>query len=801
VTAPDYPADWEADVLLRNGRPIHLRPIRPADGEALRVFHSALSDRTVYFRFFSAKPELTDRDVTYFTEVDHVTRVALVALDRGAIVGVGRFDALGDGQAEVAFVIRDDIQGLGLGSVLLEHLTAAARERGVRRFVAEVLPENHRMIATFREAGYEVRQRREDDVLAVSFDIEPTAGSRAVMEAREHRAEARSVHRLLHPGRIAVVGASRAPGGLGHELLRHIVEGGYRGDLVAVHPEVDEILGVRCVRALGDVGGTIDLVVVVVPAQRVAAVIEDAARAGVHGLVVVSGGFGDVGGDGPALQAALVALVHRTGMRLVGPNALGLVNTADDIRLNASLVDEMPPAGRVGFFSQSGALGGSILDRFRRRGLGLSTFVSAGNRADISGNDLLQYWEEDEATDLVMLHLETIGNARKFARIVHRLSAKKPVAMVRTGGAGQRHPLGHAVSSTMLSQRAVDGILGDCGLIVVEGIDQLIDVARIAGSQPLPTSSHVAVIGNSDALAVMAVNACERTVLTVAGEPVTFARQESSAAYEAAIRAALDDPDVGCVLVIYVPPIEDRSDRDIRETLRRCASGGVTEPGAKPIIAVMVAATGGQSPSDVPAFRDVEEALQALSAVARHADWRRGPTAVPADVSHLSDAGVGPVPRGSYSGAGASRLLESLGPVISQGGRNPRLGCRVRLFEDPLYGPIIAVGVDDPVAEALDDRAYRLAPVSAEGAQRMLSELASLDVVLREVADADRYLADLSRCISDVSALSVHHPEVIEVDARRLVLPIVASGELTSEDISVTVSEPPLNREPNARRM
>ncbi len=224
-------------------------------------------------------------------------RVALVAVDRAGIVGVGRFDALGDGSAEVAFVIRDDLQGLGLGSVLLEHLAAAARERGVRRFVAEVLPDNVRMIATFREAGYEVRQRREDDVLAVSFDIEPTASSRAVMEAREHRAEARSVHRLLHPARVAVVGASRSPGGLGHELLRHIVAGGYRGDLVAVHPEVDEIAR-RSLRASprrrrgdhrpGDRGRR--------PAERVAGVIEDAARAGVHGLVVVSGGFGDVRG-------------------------------------------------------------------------------------------------------------------------------------------------------------------------------------------------------------------------------------------------------------------------------------------------------------------------------------------------------------------------------------------------------------------------------------------------------------------------------------------------------------------------
>ncbi len=791
---------WEADVLLRNGRPVHLRPITPGDADELRTFHRSLSDRTVYFRFFSAKPELTDRDVEYFTHVDHVDRVALVALDSGSIIGVGRFDALGDGRAEVAFVIRDDLQGLGLGSVLLEHLAAAARERGVTRFVAEVLPENHRMIATFREAGFEVRQRREDDVLAVSFDIEPTANSRAVMAAREHRAEARSVHRLLHPKRVAVVGASRSPGGLGHELLRHLVAGGYRGELVAVHPEVSEIAGVRCVRQLGDVGDTIDLAVVVVPARAVSAVIADAARAGVHGLVVVSGGFGDAGGDGPELQAQLVAAVHGTGMRLVGPNALGLINTDPDIRLNASLVATMPPAGRVGFFSQSGALGGSILDRFGRAGLGLSTFVSAGNRADISGNDLLQYWEEDPHTDLVMLYLETIGNARKFARIVHRLSAKKPVVMVRTGGAGQRHPLGHAVRSTQLSQRAVDDILGDCGLIIVESIDHMIDVARIASAQPLPTASTIAVVGNSDALAVMAINGCDRSSLSVVGTPATFARQESPEAYESAIRAAFADPAVGAVLAIYVPPIEQVSAADIRATLRRCAEmhGGMAAP--KPLIAVIGGTDDRATPSDVPAFRDVEDALRALSAVARYAEWRRGPAARDAD----TDAGTPPPPlaAGVLHDAEAVRVLREAGvgialdPTQEQG----LLGLRVRLVDDPLYGAVVVVGVDDPVAEALDDRSYRLAPVSLEAAVGMLGELASLTVVTRNQPAA---VADLvgaaGRCILEISQLAVSHPEVSAVDVRHLHGD--EDGTVTAIELTVVVAESATTVEPPARRM
>jgi acyl-CoA synthetase (NDP forming)/GNAT superfamily N-acetyltransferase len=799
-----YPAGWEADVLLRDGHPVHLRPITAADGDALRAFHTSLSDRTVYFRFFSAKPALTDADVEYFTNVDYDSRVALVALDAGVMVGVGRFDALGDGRAEVAFVIRDDVQGLGLGSVLLEHLAAAARERGIRQFVAEVLPENSRMLATFREAGFDVRQRREEDVLAVRFDIEPTTSSLAVMQAREHRAEARSVHRLLHPARVAVVGASRSPGGLGHELLRHLVSGGFTGDLVAVHPEVEQIAGVRCARSLSSVGEPIDLAVVVVPADQVTSVIEDAEQAGVLGLVVVSGGFGDAGPGGLAVQAELVELVHRTGMRLVGPNALGLINTDPAVRLNASLVTHMPPAGRVGFFSQSGALGGSIIERFTKRGLGLSTFVSAGNRADISGNDLLQYWEEDPDTDLVMLYLETIGNARKFARIVHRLSLAKPVMMVRTGGAGQRHPLGHAVGSTALTQDAVEQVLRDCGLIVVDSIHHMLDVAQVAASQPLPTGTGLAIVGNSDALAVMALNACERTSASVVGQPVTFARQESAEAYVTAIRAALTDSSVHAVLAIYVPSIEHPSGEEIRTALRRCASHVEEGVARKPIIALMV---GGETtdgivaPGDVPIFHDVEDALAALDAVTRYALWRTSPSQTAITVTGGPGAAPGAVAPGpgDYAGEDAMRILPDLNVQVDLTDEIAA-GIRVHLVDDALFGPVVIVGVDDPVAELLDDRAYRLAPVSLAGARAMLADLAALSAALPSAASA----ADLERLalvVSAVSAAPSRNPAVMEIDLRGLRAESGTPDSLRVRDISVTVAGVPVMPEPFARRL
>ena len=792
-----YPLEWEADVLLRDGHPVRLRPITPEDGDALRRFHAALSAQTIYYRFFSVKPELSDKDVDYFTNVDHRSRVALVALDRDEIIGVGRFDVLGDGSAEVAFNIRDAIQGRGLGSILLEHLAAAARELGVSRFVAEVLPENSRMLATFREAGYELRQQREEDVIAVSFDIEPTDASVAVMAAREQRAEARSVRRLLQPRAVAVVGASRSPGGLGHALLQHLVDGGYTGELIAVHPEVDQITGVRCVRSLAEAGCEVDIAIVVVPAARVGGVIEDAGSADVHGLVIVSGGFGEEGPEGLAEQARIVSVAHRTGMRVVGPNALGLINTDPQIRLNASLVPRMPLAGRVGFFCQSGALGASILDRLRDRDLGLSTFVSAGNRADVSGNDLLQYWQEDDATDVVLLYLESIGNARKFARLVHRTAQTKPVVMVRTGGSGHAHPLGHAVRSTELSERAVDQILSDCGVILVDSVDELIDIGRVAASQPLPSGSAVAVVGNSDALAVLAVNAMEGTGLTIAGPPITFTRTESVAGQVDAVAAALADEAVGAVLVLHATPVEDLGDDALRRGLDGLSGGAA----GKPVVVVMSAGGGPGDPRGVPVFEDVEDAVRALSAVAWLHRWRRADALK--EMSHpVTDETFEPrrpPEPGTRDGEAAVRMLAATGLpwiTLDQDGAGS-VGLRIRLLDDPLFGPVIMVSVDDPVAEALEDHAHRLAPVSPAGARGMLESLGALPVLVQgsDSTHAER----LARAISDVSCLHVRRAGVTRADLRHVVWG--EDGDLTVGDISVTVSGSAMVADPAARRM
>jgi succinyl-CoA synthetase alpha subunit/GNAT superfamily N-acetyltransferase len=503
----EFPAHWAADVVLRDGRPCHIRPIEPGDADRLREFHAALSERTIYYRYFAPYPELTEADVKRFTEVDYHDRVALVATVSDDIIGVGRFDRSAPTEAEVAFTVRDDHQGRGLGSVLLEHLAAAARERGIERFVADVLPQNRRMQATFEDSGYRTRRELEDGYLRLEFAIEPTGQMRAVMQARERATEARSIRRLLNPETVAVIGASRTPGQAGHELLRHLHEGGFTGTVYAVHPEADTILGFPSLRSVTQATVPVDLAIVAVPAEAVLGVVNDWAQAGVRGLVVVSTGFAESGEEGRIRQRELVSAARGNGMRVVGPAALGVINTDPHVKLNASFVQTMPARGRVGFFCQSGGLGRVIIDRMMSRGLGLSTFVSAGNRSDVSGNDMLQFWSESNATDVVLLYLESLGNPRKFTRIVKRLSRTKPVVAVRSGRSSQALPLGHRVRKSSLPAAAIDSLIDQCGVIQTSSVRGLIDIASVLALQPAPTATQVAVIATAESLSVLAVDA------------------------------------------------------------------------------------------------------------------------------------------------------------------------------------------------------------------------------------------------------------------------------------------------------
>jgi acyl-CoA synthetase (NDP forming)/GNAT superfamily N-acetyltransferase len=630
----DFPLHWEADVVLSDGGTVHLRPVTPDDAEALLAFHGRLSERTRYFRYFGPYPRMPQRDLERFSTVDHDSRVALIALLGDDIVAVGRFDRLGAGDsAEVAFVVEDDHQGRGLGSILLEHLAAAARERGLSRFVAEVLAENGQMVRVFRDAGYVVSRAFEEGTLHLEFAIDPTEESVAVARAREQAAEARSVHNLLHPRSVAVIGASTDRTKIGNAVLTNLLSADFTGPVYPVNAEHRSVRGVRAYASVLDIPDAVDLAVVAVPAASVDEVMDACLAKGVKALVVVSSGFGETGPDGRSAERRLAAEARAHGMRVVGPNALGVLNTDAAVRLNATLAPQLPARGRTGFFCQSGALGTAILANAAERGLGLSTFVSAGNRADVSGNDLLQYWETDPATDVVLLYLESFGNPRKFARLARRLGRTKPIVAVKSG----RHVVTPALAATSVpvDEASVQALFEQAGVIRVESLAQLFDTALLLAHQPLPAGDRVAVVGNSTAIGLLAADTALAQGLQLAGDPVDVGSQASPERFAAAVREALRRPDSDALVVVFVPPLAVPGTayaRALREVVEETGTAQ-TKPIASTFLAVegvpdelAVPGPGGApGRGSVPSYSSPERAVLALSRAMRYARWRSAP--------------------------------------------------------------------------------------------------------------------------------------------------------------------------------
>ncbi|MFD5826845.1 GNAT family N-acetyltransferase [Lentzea sp. NPDC060358] len=619
----DFPRRWEADVVLSDGGTVHLRPITPDDADKLREFHGRLSERTRYFRYFGPYPRIPQRDLERFSTVDHHDRVALVALLGDDIVAVGRFDRLHHGQsAEVAFVVQDGHQGRGLGSILLEHLAAAAREVGLTRFEAEVLAENGQMVRVFRDAGYQVSRAFEEGVLHLEFAIDPTDESVAVARAREQAAEARSVHNLLHPRSVAVIGASTDPTKIGHAVLQNLLEAGFTGPVYPVNAEHRSVRGVRAYPTVLDIPDDVDLAVVAVPAASVDEVMDGCLAKGVKALVVVSSGYGETGPDGLSAERRLAAEARAHGMRVVGPNALGVLNLDPKVRLNASLAPKLPSRGRAGFFCQSGALGTAILANAAGWGLGLSTFVSAGNRADVSGNDLLQYWETDPSTDVVLLYLESFGNPRKFARLARRLGRTKPIVAVKSG----RHAVvpGLAATAAKVDEASVQALFEQAGVIRVDSLAQLFDTALLLAHQPLPTGKRVAVVGNSTAIGLLAADTLLAQGLELAGDPVDVGAQATPDEFAKAVKEALDRPGTDALVVVFVPPIAVPGSayaRAIKESAHR----------TKPIVSTSLAVEGipdelkMPGKGSIPSYASPERAVLALARAVRYARWRAAP--------------------------------------------------------------------------------------------------------------------------------------------------------------------------------
>lgn len=620
--------------MLADGGTAHVRPIRPADADRLLAFYSRLSDESIYFRFFGPRPKLSDKEVAWFTNVDYANRVALIATIGTEMVAVIRYDRVSATEGEVAFLVEDAHQGRGVASVLLEHLAATAHENGIETFIADVLPANMKMMGVLRQAGYTAQSRFADGVVRMTLDLAPTETSAEVTAAREHRAEARSIERLLTPGSVAVIGASREPGGVGQTVLRNLLAADFTGPVYPVHREVRAVAGVRAYPSVGAIDGEVDLAVVAVPAESVLDVVKECAEKGVHGLVVVSSGFGETGAGGRARQDELASIARSYGLRVVGPNCLGIANTDPATRLNATLAATLPGRGRVGFFSQSGALGTALLQRVAQRGMGISSFVSAGNRADVSGNDLLQYWEEDEASEVILLYLESLGNPRKFTRLARRIARRKPIVAVKSGGT----PVGHSARALRLPDSAISSLFAQAGLIRVDDLIQLFDVGQLLAHQPLPAGPRVGLVTNSDAMGLLAVHASADAGLEPR-PPVNLGASAGPSEFGTALADVLAADEVDAAVVIYMPPIPGDTAGVAAELLK------VSQDTGKPVLATFEGHLGmhpdlrvGRTPArgSIPSYAAPEEAVRALAHVVRYSAWLAHPAGTPPELPDLN---------------------------------------------------------------------------------------------------------------------------------------------------------------------
>ncbi|WP_432111622.1 GNAT family N-acetyltransferase [Streptomyces sp. YPW6] len=597
-----YPDHWEADVVLRDGGTARIRPITTDDAERLVSFYEQVSDESKYYRFFAPYPRLSDRDVHRFTHHDYVDRVGLAVTTGGEFIGTVRYDRIDDrgrpasapaDEAEVAFLVQDAHQGRGVASALLEHIAAVARERGIRRFAAEVLPANNKMIKVFRDAGYTQRRSFEDGSVHLTLDLEPTEKSLAVQRGREQRAEARSVQRLLAPGSVAVIGTGRTPGGVGRTVLRNLLAAGYTGRAYAVNRAFDEgpatLDGVPAHRSLGEIDEQIDLAVIAVPAHRVPEAVADCGEHGVQGLVVLSAGYAERGAEGRELQRELVRQARSYGMRIIGPNAFGIINTADTVRLNASLAPESPARGRIGLFTQSGAIGIALLSGLHRRGAGLSSFISAGNRADVSGNDFLQYSFEDPDTDVALLYLESLGNPRKFTRLARRTAAVKPVVVVKGARHSGTNPPGHAVPVSRIPDTTVSALMRQAGVIRVDTVTEMVDAGLLLAGQPLPAGPRVAILGNSESLGLLTYDACLAEGLRPR-PPVDLTTAASPQDFRDALAEALADGTCDAVIVTAIPWVGENGEAETGDgqVLAQALTGAVAGGSAKPVAVVHV---------------------------------------------------------------------------------------------------------------------------------------------------------------------------------------------------------------------
>ncbi len=882
------------DAVRADGGLVHIRSVTASDLAGLRALHSHASDRSIYLRFFSVSRATAEDYLATLIRPSSRDRHALVACVRGKIVGAAAFERIGDNSAEVALLVADDSQHEGIGTLLLEHLASIARHAGVRRFVAEVLGENDLMLKVLRDIGFETSMATDHETIHVLFDLDPADRVVAAIGERERAADAASLQPLLTPRSIAVVGASDRVGSVGHQVLCNILAGGFTGTVHVVNPRHASVLGVASVPSPAELPVAPDLAVVAVPAGHVPGVVRACGERGARAVVLLTAGFGEAGAAGKELQDEVLAIARKYGMRLVGPNCVGVVNTDPAVRLNATFAVLPIQPGELGLMSQSGAFGVAFLSAAARCGVGVSQFVSVGNKADVSGNDMLLCWEHDPHTRVIGMYLESLGNPRAFARIARRVSRRKPILAIKSGRttAGQRAGRSHTAAAAS-SEVAVDALFRASGVLRVQTMQEMLDAARVLSDQPLPAGSRVAIIGNSGGPGILAADAAVAAGLSVVElDDATQALLRQAVASAASLQNPVDlgadvQPDevgnavrvllaadqVDAVLTVFTEIAVGDADKIRADVLAAAATSD------KPIVATEVGGVAGTVPiagsrHSLPVFTFPEPAATALGVAHRYAQARAErvvpisrPTDIrtgqardlvetalasgtewlgPEDVNRLlvhygipvcPQRVLGTVDAAVRAGAelGYPVALKLAGVALHKtdiGG--VRLGVSdedqlrrefaelamavpgtrsevlmqpmvtggteviVGAVHDDQFGPLVMLGAGGILADLLDDRGFRLAPLSDEDADALIGSLH-----LARLLDGYRGAPVVSRAalrdvLVRVATLVDDLPEVAELDLNPL---ICRSDGLFVVDARVRVVRARLARDPLLRQL
>ena len=843
--------------LLTDGSTVEIRASEPKDAEAVREMHAAMSPDNIYLRFFSLSPRAADTEARRVTREPGPDHAALLAWLGKRLVGVASYEATGKpGVVEVAFAVPDDMHRRGIATLLLEHLVSLARRRGQRAFAAETLAENAAMLAVFADAGLPVQRRFADGVVELTF---PLPGIRddqtldaylASVASREGRADVASLSHLLRPASVAVVGASREPGSVGRAILRNIVSSGFGGSVHAVNRRAQVVDGIRCVASIGELPEAVDLAVIAVPPGDVPGAAAECGRRRVRCLIVITTGLGAHGMD-------LLAICRQHGMRLVGPNCSGVI--VPPIRLNATFAANHPAPGVAGVVVQSGGLGVALLEQLSRLGIGVSSFVSVGDKYDVSSNDLLTWLAQDGVTRLAVLYLESFGNPRKFARTARRVGARMPVLTVVGGrsAAGQRAAASHtaAAATPRLTQEA---LFGQAGVIVTSSLGELIEASALLACQPLPAGDRVAIVSNAGGIGVLAADACADNGLQVArvsaatrrrlrrllpaptalSGPVATAATVSDATFRACLEAVAADDGVDAVLAVAVPT----AIADLRTAV-------ITASVPKPIAVVLVdqaesvrllagddgsatgqgtAATGqgtaatGQGTaatavSGRPAYAYPESAARALGHAVRYRAWLdRQHGTVPelpglrvADARELIGGFLACEPAGGWLPQDqAAELLSCYGIPLAPGATVPGsaparpvasdgVELLIGVRQEPVFGPVVVFGLGGAATGVLGDQAARLTPLTDTDAADLIRGTDATPLLSGHGGVPPADTRALADVLLRVSRLADDLPEVAELELN----PVIARPDgVSTARVRVRVG-PAESRDPFLRRL